>query len=459
MRKIIILFIIIFSSVILYSESNFFLNLYPVLSLNNYPLRESSYSPTTFDLFEYYSYPSFGALGIKFLGNNYLAFFRIDLRQDITTYLRGKNWSNLLLDPLKPAPYVDTNMPMVGFAQYENNVVKLSVGRRKLKYGPSTYDFTLSDSMPYFDHIWFDLKSSEHSPFSYNYFIVSGNRSVFDTPRTLIGHKVGFETDFLRLSIEENNLVSDGYPDLQDLSPFAIFHNNYNKHTNVNAAISVELKLETSFMYGKLLADDIKIPGDRTENPTSLGWNAGITYLFFNAPQYSGPKMWEQDYALREDTHSFTEGGLKLSYEHYHSTPYLYNRQTDSGKYIYPVRLNAANIEGGEYLVITGFFGFPYGPDCTLEVIKLSFEKKSYKLTSSLEILRKGDYGINDPYGEPFSHNWYSLVKPITYSYYGNIKLLYCMFPNQELLFSVKFSIKGEFLFNFKVGYGIFFGL
>ncbi|MFO7881987.1 MAG: hypothetical protein R6U52_05575, partial [Kosmotogaceae bacterium] len=182
-----------------------------------------------------------------------------------------------------------------------------------------------------------------------------------------------------------------------------------------------------------------------------------VTYSFFEASKYEGPQLWERDYTLKENTLSFTKGGLKITYEHYHSTPYLYNRQSDSGKYIYPVRLNAADVEEGEYLVITGYFGFPYGPDCTLEVFTLSYETKNIEFSTSLEMLRKGSYGIDDPYEEPFLYDWYKIVEPITNHYYANFDFKYSPNSSQELFFSMRVSLVNEFLFNLKLGYGLMF--
>lgn len=458
MKRLFLILMFSIVTVFAFSSPGFFISFFPVLSYNNLPVHDRDYRPTMYDMYDYFKYPAFATFGVELSGSSYRALLRFDFRQDLSAYLRGRGWSNLPLDPNKNSLYIDTDLPRVGLAEYENSLIRLSAGKRKLHFGPATYNFVLSETVPYFEHIWFDLNTEvSYGRYYYNFFIISSDRSVYNSPKTLIGHSFGFSNQFLRLGLVETNLISKTFPDLRDLSPFTIFHNNYARNSNVNAGIFLELDLDRFDMYGLLYADDILIPGDRTKNPTSLGWYAGGTYTFIDGGNYSGPLLWDSQFTLREKTVFDSSGGLKLKYEHYHSTPYLYNRDFEEGKYTNPIRFNAGDIEGGQYVIVNGFYGFPYGPDVTLDLLALSYETEKLLAEIRLEYLRSGVYKIDDYYGEPFEYEWYGLAEPITGKALLSFNLHYSPEGKQEFLFSSLLSFGEKLGFNFKVGYGKFF--
>jgi len=458
MRKSILVALLSLLAITLCANPGFFLSVFPVLSLNNLPVYDRDYLPDLQDMYAYFDYPAFGAFGIELSGKTYRALFRLDLRQDLSSFLRGRSWSNLPIDSNKNSLYMDTDFPRVGFLEYENSTIRLSAGKRKLHYGPATYNFILSETVPFFEHLWFDLETRvSYGRYFYNFFVISSDRSVYDSPKTMIGHEFGFSNESLRVGFAETNLISKTFPDLRDLSPFTIFHNNYAKNSNVAAALFFELKLDRVDLYGQLYADDILIPGDRTANPTSIGWYAGAGFTLKEGTPYEGPVLWEDQFSLREKTLVCERGGLKVKYEHYHSTPYLYNRQFEEGKYTNPIRFNAGDIEEGKYVVVNGFYGFPYGLDATLDLLALSYETERLRAGLRFQFLRLGAYKIDDYYGEPFEHNWYSLVKPITRVLMVDLNVHYSPDKVQEFYFSPSVSIGMELRFNVKFGYGRFF--
>lgn len=456
--KRLFLLLLLSLAVSIFAGTGFYVSLFPVLSLNNLPVHGRDYQANSEDLYTFFTYPAFATAGIELTGEHYKALLRIDFRQDISAFLRGRSWSNLPLYPSKLTPYIDTDFPRVGFGEFENDVIRLSVGKRKLKYGAATHNFILSQRVPYFEHFWLDLNTPvSYGKYFYNFFVISSDRSVYDSPKTLIGHEFGFGNELFRAGFAETNLISKTFPDLRDFGPFVVFHNNYAKNSNVNACLFLEMELNRLQFYAQLYADDILITGDRTANPTSLGWYAGGVYSLREGENYKGPKLWDSQFTLKEKTLFDDTGGFKIKYEHYHSTPYLYNRQFEEGKYTNPIRLNAADMEGGKYLVINGFYGFPYGPDVTLDLLGVSYETEKLLGELTLEYLRRGSYKIDDYYGEPFEYDWYKLAEPITRELLINLDLHYSSDATQELFFSASFSFGQELLFNFKAGYGKFF--
>ncbi len=453
--KRLLLCLMIVVSVLLSANSGLFLGFFPSLSLNNFAVHDRDYKPTFEDLRNNFSYPPFALAGIEFSGDSYRALFRLDFRQDITSFLRGRSWSNFPIRYNSNTLYIDTDLPRVGFAEFQNDLLRFSAGKRSLHIGPAAYNFVLSDAVPFFEHIWIDFSSDVLSgKYFYSFFVISSDRSIFDSPRTLIGHSIGYHGESTRVGFVETNLISNTYPDLKDMSPFVIFHNNYAKNSNVNAGLFFEKGIGDLGLYGMLYTDDILIPGDRTSNPTSLGWFLGGEYGITGGENYKGPMLWDNQYALREQTLFEESGGMKIRYEHYHSTPYLYNRSFEEGKLINPIRFNADDIEGGGYLVINGFFGFPYGPDVSLDLIAVTFETRRVLSELRLEYIRQGSYRIDDYYGEPFEFDWYRLAEPITRSAKVSLDFHYSPDENQEIFLSASALIGNKTEFCFKIGYG-----
>ncbi|HNQ71710.1 MAG TPA: hypothetical protein PKI56_11135, partial [Mesotoga prima] len=243
MKRFLLPFLIVIS-VVLSAKTGLFLSVYPVLSLNNYTVHDRGYQPDFDDLRSYFSYPAFATAGVELSGSDYRALFRLDFRQDITSFLRGRSWSNFPIRHNAYTLYMDTDLPRVGFAEFENDFLRISAGKRKLHFGPATYNFVLSETVPYFEHLWLDLGEEVLSgKYFYSFFVISSDRSIFNSPRTLIGHSIGFEGSLARIGIVETNLISNTFPDLRDMSPFMVFHNNYAKNSNVNAGLFVESKI------------------------------------------------------------------------------------------------------------------------------------------------------------------------------------------------------------------------
>ncbi|MCX7027653.1 MAG: hypothetical protein NT061_09260 [Spirochaetes bacterium] len=203
----------------------------------------------------------------------------------------------------------------------------------------------------------------------------------------------------MRIAVGELNLVHDIVPGLIDISPFAVFHNMYqDAYSNVMLEASAEAKLGPARAYGKFVMDDLVMLWENaTVRPTALGFLAGFEWNLKEGAAYGFGEMREKDYKLK-DRGFCREGGLSLSFEHYRTTAYLYNREIDSGKWTIPDhRLVSAS---SFYLFTANAFclGFPWGPDTRLELLKLDWVDRALKASLSLAWLQKGANTIDSGY-------------------------------------------------------------
>jgi len=256
--------------------------------------------------------------------------------------------------------------------------------------------------------------------------------------------------DNLKVAFGEENLVYGAYPDLQDLGPFLIYHHTYQSNSNVTATLSAEVKLSDVIAYGEFTLDDFRLESEgENSNPTAFGWVAGFLWRISDGKPYSGLKLNESEHEIRDKT-LLQDGGLRVRMEHYHSTTYLYNRGTNIGKFTYPYRFNVLHLDF--WPVITGFFGFPYGPDSTLTLIGIEYESQSVSLKIAAELLRIGSITIDSPYSPPFDAEWYGPKKPITTSFILTGEGLYAANRNTT------FFVAGKLTFSKKVDFWINIG-
>ncbi|WP_053001174.1 hypothetical protein [Kosmotoga pacifica] len=411
MRGILLLFFIFLMSEIAFSLTVILVGISPGISLNNFPPVESSYTPDLYDLLRYHSLPPFGKAGFKINSEHLEAVMFIEARQDFSAFMMGKDFSNFPFSADSWFPFFDSNYPRVGYAQWSSKDFLVSIGRRKLKWGPATYDIGLSSIPIYYDHLWLQFNNdTKFGNFEYYFFAISADRSVYSAPKTLFGHKWGVSGDSFRLSFAEENLIYGVYPDLQDIGPFIIYHHSFQSHSNVMFFITAEVLLKSFRIYGEFGLDEFKLPTEgENSRPTAFGWLAGIEWSYGKSGPSERIKEYLEDFVLSERTFS-TRSELKLKYEFYYTTPYLYNRNSDIGKFTYPFRLNVMWF--GMWPDIDFFFGFPYGPDVSLHLLSFLWNKGNFEFSSRLEFMMIGDYGIDSPYYAPYEHDWYKLVEP-----------------------------------------------
>jgi len=424
----------------------------PSFSVNSIPAVTSNYKPVLGDLSRYMEIPPLFSGGMEIrLGDSRL-YVDIDVRQEFSDYLMGNWFSNLPLSTASFLPSVDMNFPRLGYFERKDENSLFSIGRRKLSLGSSTYSFVLSNYLPYFDHIWIELNARAKSGvYSYNFFAISSDRTIAGGPKTLLGHRFGYMNDNLRLTFGEENLVYGVYPDLQDLGPFLIYHHTYQERSNVTATLAAEVKLGKSVVYGEFTLDDFRLATESIDsNPTAFGWVVGISWKILEGTPYSGMKFAESENEIR-DRGLIQSGGLEVRVEHYHATTYLYNRGTSIGKFTYQYRFNVLHLDS--WPVITGFFGFPYGPDSTLSLLGLLYESQNISLSVKAEVLRTGSVSIDSPYEPPFEPDWYGPRKPITTSLNLSFESFFSIDPDTAIFAGGSLLLSREMNFWLNMGF------
>ncbi|RLL88132.1 hypothetical protein Y696_12765 [Mesotoga sp. H07pep.5.4] len=420
----------------------------PSLSLDNIPSVASNYVPDLEDLDRYMRIPAIFSGGMEIAIGNSQLYVNMDLRQEFSDYLMGDWLSNLPLSTTSFLPAIDVNFPRLGYFERRDSNSFISLGRRKLGLGVSTYSFVISNFLPYFDHLWIELNGQAKSgEYLYDFFAVSADRTISGGPKTLLGHRFGYMNENLKVTFGEENLVYGVYPDLQDLGPFLIYHHTYQSNSNVTATLAAEVKLSDVMAYGEFTLDDFRLTSESSNsNPTAFGWVAGFLWRISDGRPYTGPKLDESEHEIRDKT-LLQDGGLRVRMEHYHSTTYLYNRGTNIGKFTYPYRFNVLHLDS--WPVITGFYGFPYGPDSTLTLIGIEYESQNVSLKIAAELLRAGSVTIDSPYSPPFDPEWYGPKKPITTSFILTGEGFYAANQNTTLF------VAGKLTFSRKVDFGI----
>ncbi len=449
MRNKSMLLILLLFPIIGVSWSEFRFSFSPVLSVNNMPLLVDYNKATMREFERYLSMPPFADFSIEMSLPKCELVLRFDFRQVPSTFLKTGGKSNLPYTEGYILPTIDLNFPRVGFLEMNEDVLSFSLGRRKIAYGSSFYSFILSESFPYFDHLWINLTTgSVLGDLSYGFYAITSDRSIYNVPRTLIGHTIQILNENVLISVLEQNLVHGAYPDLEDLAPFILHHNTYQIGSNIMGAVRMEMSIGNVLGYVEFTLDDLitGVESNSTEsNPNAFGWLVGGVISLLEGDEFLGPRMMEADYSVRKSS-LLRGGGLKLRFEYYHSTTYMYNRKEKEGRFVNPLWIE-------ELGVVNGFFGFPYGPDATLGLVGAEYENSIMKLDVMMECLRKGTIDIDSEYAFPYNENWYGLVMPISHEFVISAQARYLVNPKLVLLARAKIHLRESVKYDLSVGF------
>ena len=362
-----------------------------------------------------YDKTSFLDLGFEAHLGNFLLVTRMDLMQDVLVNLQ--NPASLSTNLPFIGNLIDLTLPRLGFVEWESEGGNffISLGRRLIKWGPGTYDLTLSDSQPYLDNIWteFKLPLVNDWNFDFNYIIISPkmwmdyNKEPInnDVQKTIFAHKWSFYNNNFRITIGELNNIYGKDPNFLDASPLIIWHDsNQDDYSNVFLHLILEGKVGPVRAWGGFAMDDFDLPHETgSAKPMAMGFSAGVEYHVFDGEGIGDAKFDRRDYTLREETFK-VENGLNVGAEWYHLSPLMYNRREDiangAGKFTIPFQF--VSLVGEDYVYYNDayYLGFKYGPDSSLFRFYAEYTDAPIEAKLSVEYLVRGQYGIESKYGD-----------------------------------------------------------
>ncbi|KAF2957052.1 hypothetical protein [Marinitoga sp. 38H-ov] len=255
------------------------------------------------------------------------------------------------------------------------------------------------------------------------------NEGYYDPYKTLMIHRLDLKPlNFVRVSINELNLIGGKLPDIVDLNFMNILHNTYGEgYSNAMFAIDGEIvPLNGIKIYGELAMDDFVVPltesGAESYKPTALAWAYGIKSAF------------------KKNNFYFT-----AKYEEYKIYSWMYNRWQELLKFT------------GRYIddkIYDIPMGYDYGSGIESKLISLEFLKSNVDIKIMFEKINQGEINLNTSYFDTdLKGNTETWEGP-----YGDIKEYYYTTLNLDLnnlFFEVKFD---KFLpIEYKINYKIIF--
>lgn len=434
MKKSLFVILLILTAFTAFASVGFVLNVKPYFTFDNSPagiaensswlnwknastgegVVNSNWWETKQDYFNRaFSKPGFLDIGFVVDADKVGMVFLLDIRQD--TFQHFKDNGKILTNIPFVGAMIDLNFPRVGYADYTSSDGSFyaSVGRRQIKWGPSTYDMAISDSQPYLDNFYlsyetpvgggmwtfkYDFTGIAYKLFmNYSHPVEGGQKSTF-------AHRFAFGNDSVRIAVAELNNVYGKEPSLLDFTPFGIWHDNYqDDYSNVMLNLAVEGVVGPVRLYGTFTMDDFDLPHELgsdgwSEKPQAMGFTAGVEVHILDGEPVQSSKFEYGEYALKDD--SFRRIGLNVGYEFYYCSTFMYNRDVNAGKFTVPFQF--ISLTGAGYCFDDNAFylGFKYGPDTMVNRLFVEYEANPLSAFASAELIMRGSYSIDSKYGD-----------------------------------------------------------
>lgn len=317
-------------------ETGFFFNLFPSFE---YTTRPSETSVSDAEFGEFYNKPTFAYGGLNLNWGPITAVGIMEFQQDIWSKIYKRSifnlpdsrsgWTPDLID-------LGTWYPNVGYADYDTELFRLSVGRRKIKDGPGTYGLGISSYNPLYDHIAASMAVPIGSgKLGYDYVAVGMQRWQNDAytgigtqPKYFFFHRASWTGKYFSFGINDYTLIANAVPDFQDWGPFVFYHNLFNNHQNVMAGFDFDWTPKESLaFYGQFVLDDFMLATEVGSNPTAFGGMLGADLVLLPGEETKGAKFYDSDYTYYVGRDTTPKGGLTLRIEGYLMTRYLWRRQ------------------------------------------------------------------------------------------------------------------------------------
>jgi hypothetical protein len=431
------------------------LDVSPYLWFDLKPALQEGEKPLIDDLYDWYTRPPLANLTLKLTAGYFNLFGQLDVRSDLGADLSFNQWSNL------PGfhgghIYLDPNLPQTAYIEYRTENLGASFGRRKIDWGPGSYTFGISEWAPYFDHAWFDISQPFlKSRVGYQYLITtSDTRATMNMYgslyKTLTAHLFYYKSDRFIFSLMDFNLVWDRVPDLQEISPLALFHGLYQKNQNVALSFSLDFKPKDNLrLYTELFIDDYQTSIESEDSqPGGMGALAGGQFLILEGKPFISPLEETGKHTINAPSHNI-EGGLALGWEILWASQYLYNRAEGGGKFTNPVYYMWTYVPA----IVETYYGAAYGPDRIIGQISLQYESSSLKSKATAEYHLIGADGINGLYAPPYD-NWITLSPPVRHMITLELSGEWEYRNNQVLMGTIKAGLGHSAGFQFGMGWG-----
>ncbi len=412
-KKLISVIFLSLISFLLFASFNATLLLSPDLSYSNYPLFDLTLSPysdeyrsrgfyeTKQDVYyRYFEDNRLGDIGFSVEDEYFRIVFDIDIRGTLNSYYEKRTYSNIPYDFSILNNIFDLNFPRYAFGEFRAGNLFLSAGRRPLNWGGATHNIALSSDVPFLDSIWAEYNISS---LRYNFVYISTNRAALrnaeSQDKTIILHSIGYNSDFLKFTIGELNLIYGRIPNLVDISPFGVYHNLYQNYSNVMLYLDAEwLVIPSLRIYSEFAMDDFDLPTESHEKgkPSAHAVMAGIEWQIINGKESSTIRSDREKYTLSSPSLGFSTG-LLLSYEIYFCNPYMYNREREDGKFTVPLYMDGYRsiAEPNAF-----YLGFKFGPNSLYQKISIGYISGNISTNLDLGLLIRGSsYTIDSKYG------------------------------------------------------------
>ncbi len=321
---------------------------------------------------------------------------------------------------------IDNNAPRVGYVEFRYDGFLGSLGRRKLKWGPGTYDLMLSNTTPYYDGIWLQYRlDRDYGAFWYQFlatdFGTMYSSDAFPDTKTLFAHRVGFENRMFRATFCEVAMDWSNAFSVLSVVPFGVWQSGTHATSNVLLGLTGEVLLGPSRLYGSFVMNDSVVYGLEARDPSSLGSLLGFEWKLTQG----SPAPRKAEYGLHENSFKSLQGGLTMGIECYYTSNYLYGSTEKAGTFTAPLKQFAygGSLYGDS---IAYYLGFPYGPGALLIQNLVSYETSSFAISGMAGLLLKNDASAATLYADS-TMDTFAL---------GN--------PDYHILFSVE----GRYVFN-----------
>jgi|GEM_PF-2134621 len=218
-----------------------------------------------------------------------------------------------VLHPLSFDSYMSGDSPDEGYISYSMKYLSVTIGRFKGGIGNGLMGNLFQNSLaPYYDQLQFSLynktikyyfmigfSSSELTDDEYkvqnsltntvDYQKTWGKLAdstrigerISDSSKIFAFHRVEFFLfEKMVFGLGEMNLIGGNYPTLSVINPLSVYHDTYDSRRSYYFSTDLSfIPAKRHFLFLELLSNEIRVPGERSGDPTALAFQGGYWYI------------------------------------------------------------------------------------------------------------------------------------------------------------------------------------